>query len=310
MVMEYLDTRAIVDRFSNIKLGDPLTFRALAILPVYHAKSYPEVEYSTLARGISSGKVFVVESTDLTVPTLRVLNSAPFPSLMLGGEEVVGGYQNRFVNTTILVAAASMMDLPVSCVEQGRWHELSGAFDLGELAYPSLRRINSAHVATSFESNGNAEGDQNTIWEEISGRQAREGTQSATGALHASYEQRSTELSAVEAALPYPPGQPIGAVALIGSRSHCADIFDSAKTCQEYWPRLVRSYFLDAVESPLEHPSIGSAQRLLQRARASRHVAFKSPGLGFDIRLSGNGIVGSALALGETVVHAAVFRIH
>jgi hypothetical protein len=70
----------------------------------------------------------------------------------------------------------------------------------------------------------------------------------------------------------------------------------------------VRSYSLEATGTKPKTPSIGSAQRLLQRARQARHLAHKSSGLGFDVRPSGKGIVGAALVAGQRVVHVAIFR--
>ena len=41
---------------------------------------------------------------------------------ILAGEELVGAKQNRIVNATFLVAGQVSIEVPVSCVEAGRWH--------------------------------------------------------------------------------------------------------------------------------------------------------------------------------------------
>jgi hypothetical protein len=45
--------------------------------------------------------------------------------LIVDGEELVGAKQNRVVNLTILVPAQQTVVIPVTCVEQGRWHHVS-----------------------------------------------------------------------------------------------------------------------------------------------------------------------------------------
>ena len=51
------------------------------------------------------------------MPTLRVINGADRPVLLLDGEELVGAKQNRVLNTSVLVAKGARLDIPVSCVE-------------------------------------------------------------------------------------------------------------------------------------------------------------------------------------------------
>jgi hypothetical protein len=116
-----------------LRLGEPLSDRALALVPVYADGGHRTLRYRTL------GEVIVSEAAQAAVPTLQLINKGELPVLILDGEEMVGGRQNRVVNTTLLVPARSAFDLPVSCVEHGRWHELRPMFDAGETAYPRLR---------------------------------------------------------------------------------------------------------------------------------------------------------------------------
>jgi hypothetical protein len=54
-------------------------------------------------------------------PRAALVNKGSRPPLIVDGEELVGAKQNRVVNLTILVAAASTLKIPVSCIEAGRW---------------------------------------------------------------------------------------------------------------------------------------------------------------------------------------------
>jgi len=47
---------------------------------------------------------------------LQVINSGEVPVLLIDGVEIVGGRQNRVVNTTVLVPAQSAFELVFTCV--------------------------------------------------------------------------------------------------------------------------------------------------------------------------------------------------
>ena len=51
------------------------------------------------------------------------------------------------------------------------------------------------------------------------------------------------------------------------------------------------------------------AKAFLAEAAACEEKAYASVGMGEDYRYSGAGLVGSALVAGETVIHAAFFRV-
>lgn len=56
-----------------------------------------------------------------SVPFLRAKNATAFDVLLLAGQLVQGGKQNRGINADMLVAAGQSAKIPVTCVEQGRW---------------------------------------------------------------------------------------------------------------------------------------------------------------------------------------------
>lgn len=63
----------------------------------------------------------VTESQQATVPFVRVDNSGDVAILLIAGQLIRGGKQNRGINADALVAAGGSADIPVTCVEQGRW---------------------------------------------------------------------------------------------------------------------------------------------------------------------------------------------
>lgn len=121
------------------------------------------------------------------------------------------------------------------------------------------------------------------------------------------YEQRRAYLSQAVEKLPYPDGA-VGVVAMMGPRERCADIFDRSEMMRAHWPRLIRSYAIEAFDSKVPPPSTSSARRLLMYPIGADRNVFSSPGMGLDVRLANRHIVGAALVCEGIPIHTSVFR--
>ncbi len=104
----------------DIRYGDPQSFSGLTLIPLFFTRRAP-FEYVLLSTAITAGTASIEEVRGGIVPTLRIVNRGEKPVLLVDGEHLVGVKQNRILNTTILVPEKSALDIPVSCVEAGRW---------------------------------------------------------------------------------------------------------------------------------------------------------------------------------------------
>ena len=296
----------------SMHIGELRVMDALAVVPLHSNSPSPELNYLTLPEAHAAGQVVVSEKPSATVPTLLVINRAALPILILDGEEIVGGRQNRVVNTTLLVPAQSTFELDVTCVEHGRWHlGLDETFAPGETVYPTLRQHKAAQVAESLTASGEPHADQSAVWDEIATTHQRRGTHSSTQAIHDVYLERGEVLRRAEHVLRYPAEEPVGVVAVVNGRAICADIFDRPATLRTYWSSLVRSYALEA-ESPMapgpDTNVHASAMRLLASAVAASKRVFPSRGIGQDVRLIAPDVLGAALVVHhQSAVHVALF---
>ena len=143
------DVETIAKTLGSILAGKPQSHGALTVSPIL-APMQTEPEWLTLAE--AGDRVRITEiSEGGSVPDLRVANLGDLPLLLLDGEQLVGGKQNRILNMTVLVAAQTEVTIPVSCVEQGRWgyrarHSAPSDFSL----YAGLRAKKSAWVSRSL----------------------------------------------------------------------------------------------------------------------------------------------------------------
>src|SRR5262249_60789562 len=139
--------------------------RAITSLPLRtHAPVDPP--WLLLPEALADGSAEVSEiSEGGSVPTLHVINRGSRDVLLLDGEELVGAKQNRVLNTTVLVRAHSRLEVPVSCVEQGRWRYTSQRFaSSAHSLYASIRLKKVAQVHRSLQLRRSFSADQRAIW--------------------------------------------------------------------------------------------------------------------------------------------------
>jgi len=159
----------------DYKLLDPISHGDLTVFPVVSNKAHDTSEFITLDEGIRSGDVVVTEVGNLhsmmhrrpqqqaypvsaQVNSLVLVNNSQRPLLLLAGEIVTGGKQDRVVGKDRIVPAESdPVDLGVFCVEPHRWVEKSAKFDTHAflMAQPSVR------------AKAMADKDQQQVWNEV-----------------------------------------------------------------------------------------------------------------------------------------------
>src|SRR5436190_7805868 len=202
---------------TSIQLGDPVEHRGAVIAPLF-PRSDPVADYLTLEEALPLG--FRVTEVDAagSVPELLASNPLDMPVLLYDGEELLGAKQDRILNVTVLVADKSETRIPVSCVEQGRWHARSASFDAAtHTAYPDLRRHKAEQLSADPLARGIA---QSAVWEEVSAKAGRHGVNSPTGATADIYRSRGAALADLRRAFPLVPGQS-GALLALGKDQLC-----------------------------------------------------------------------------------------
>src|SRR3954463_2213984 len=132
---------------STYKLLAPITRGNLTIFPVVAAATHDASGFLTLDEGLRSGEVVVTEAgrvqglrrrgperpflpdDNAQVNKLVLVNNSKRPLLLLAGEIVTGGKQDRVIAKERIVAPESdPIDLGVFCVEPGRWKQESANF--------------------------------------------------------------------------------------------------------------------------------------------------------------------------------------
>lgn len=301
---------------SSFILGEVQVHANMAVVPILMAGN--GLEYLTMKEALEAGLLQITEvSEGGNVPNLKAINKADKPVLLLDGEEVAGAKQNRVLNTTILVKEKSEVVIPVSCTEQGRWSYASREFhESGTVMARNIRAGKAASVSASYNSGFQARSDQGRIWNEIHDMSRKAGARSQTGAMRDVFEQRKDDLEDYLKAFRLLPGQK-GLIVIADGQAVGLDALSLERAFGILFPKLVKSYAMEALvasrngeAAPLTADyAAGLAKSFLGQAGTCEEKAYASAGMGQDFRYTGPGLVGSALLVDETVVHAAFFRI-
>lgn len=294
----------------GLRVGPRTTFKKLSVFPLLKPSSVAPA-YMTLAEALAERVLRVTEvSTSGSVPELHVINTSDRPVFILDGEELIGAKQNRVVNLSILVPEKTELNIPVSCVEAGRWSYRSPEFTSSPHAmYSSGRAQKLSRVSASMRGSGARSGDQHDVWAGIADQAAMMSVSSPTRAMSDMYDQYATSIDEYAKAFQASDDQ-VGALFAIGSRIHGFELFDSSATMRAYLEKLVRSYALDALgmkDVADEPPTVESVQQLLDSAAQATSETYPAVGLGVDVRVREEKVVGAGLHWQEHMVHLNAF---
>ncbi len=292
------------------RLGEGVTHENLTIFPVLSSRAADTSGFMTLDDAVASGDALVTEQggeilrrsrggrpviipplwqeSGAQVNQLVLINRGSKPIILLAGEIVSGGKQDRIVGKDRLVpVGAAPLPLDVFCVEHGRWAEASPRFAAARMmVHPSVRE------KAAVEQN------QTGVWAAVQGGTtapapgvsggigdlppARLSADSIAGVIRNEAPSQSyrkiynspqiggsvEEFAAVmerrfsKATARLKGESVIGVVVAYGDEVVWSDVFASSQLFENYWPKLLRSYVVEALARPgsQEHASVEEAR--------------------------------------------------
>ncbi|HXV79754.1 MAG TPA: DUF6569 family protein [Candidatus Binatia bacterium] len=299
----------IAETLSTVRLGTPAGYRNLAVFPLF---SEPDrvPGYVTLDEALGRKTARVTEVSESgQVPELLFENSDAEKVLLVDGEELVGAKQNRILNVTILVGAGQKVAVPVSCVEQGRWHWKSRHFESSKQSlFARARAKKMAQVNRSLRSGASYRADQGEIWNDVEEKLVAFCSRAPTLAMSDAFEERGAEIDEYVQAL-RPAGHQVGAVFAVDGKVLGLELFDSAATFAKLMEKFLRSYAIDAIENgarDAKAPVEEVVQKFLEDMKAAVIERFPAVGEGEQLRLENDTLAGGALLADDRLVHVCV----
>jgi hypothetical protein len=299
----------IADRLPvTLRLGTPQHAGALTVFPIFGGE--PRSEFVSFAQAQAAGVTISELPQGASVNDLIVVNPMSMPVLLFEGEEVLGAQQNRTFDVTVLVAAGTKLQVPVSCVEAGRWDggRRAEAFHAApQVAYPALRRTKNTVARASAAAGGEARADQGAVWNEIAAKSRRMGAASPTAAMHDVFESRRAGLDELTDAIDRQDRQ-IGALVAIGGECKVMDMVSRSDVWAALHRPLVQGYALDALEAkPAPAPESTIAAAFLGAAIGTPVTERAGVGLGVQVDVANPLLAGSGLALERELLQLSVF---
>jgi hypothetical protein len=273
--------------------------------------SESEIDYHTLDEAMAAGTLEVTEiSEGGSVPSLSVTNKSERMAFLMAGEQLVGAKQNRVLNVSMMVPPFTTLQIPVSCVEGGRWQRRSAKFASGlTMSHGKLRKMMSKQTHLGQRRARSPISDQGAVWAEVSRKLSAMGSASPSQAMDQVYQDYAARLNDLGARL-QPPEGCHGVIFAVAGQIEGADLFDQPATLGKLWMKLLRAYALDAMEAGAVEASpvtTDDVSRWLQSAAGARAESYPSPGIGSDVRLEASTLSGSALVVDEQAVHLELF---
>jgi len=287
----------------NVQIGDAVEHRGIVIAPLFPRRD-PVAAYIALNEALPRGlRIREVDEAG-TVPELVVENPLAKRVLLYDGEELVGAKQNRILNVSVLVDAKSTLKIPVSCVEQGRWSRASEHFAAGgHISHHELRRRKAEAQAARPLARGIA---QSEVWDAVHQKAMLMSVDSPTGASSDIYRAYRRDLRALEDAFPAQPGQ-CGAILGLGD-DMCVDMVSRPDAFARIWPKLRAGYLLDALQRLDKKPTpFAVLPTFLSCVAAAEQSRQPSAGLGDDLRLRSELVIGSGLELESELIQLSAF---
>jgi hypothetical protein len=248
-----------------------------------------------------------------SVNTIFVLNNSDKFVFLMDGDILAGAKQNRVVNTSILLAPKSKTQIPVSCVERGRWRNTSGSFKGTPATAPmSLRADKARQVQENLKQRRGFASNQGEIWGKVEEFHISHQVESSTSNLSDIFDKKEVEFGELIKRFLLDPNAN-GMAVFFGNKLAGIDVFNRRDVFREYFPKLLRG-------AAFESASVKTAKKLLTEAEAGYRTLevmdkieeqkFEEQhgvGVGLDRRFGSEGLSGFELAYDKCLIHLAVF---
>jgi hypothetical protein len=249
----------------EVAVGAPITRGNLTVFPLRPRQAAAAQELRTLDEAMRRKELVVVEAgAGGAVNALAVENRGDEPVMLLAGELLLGGKQDRIIGRSLVLAPRSRAQVPVFCVEHGRWSG-AGAFDSGDAM---------GHVALRRSAIG---GDQAEVWAEVARSNARLGTRNASDTYRTAARKLGGDAGPLSRELSAALAREEGAAGLavaIDGEVVAVEWFASPATFARVREKLVASYAAQALQALQARDPAAPAAPPVQAARAEAVADF------------------------------------
>lgn len=288
----------VIDYVRGLEVGEIQSYRNLAIAPLIGDSN--SLDYFVLSEALKQG--FEITESG-SVEKLYVSNNTKKNVLAIEGSLVYGGKQDRVFIRNAYFAKSHKGEIPVRCVEAGRWSWSSGV-----LRTPSSRKGSSFEFGGVVPKSLTKVAGQRDTWSGVETLLNEANISSKTHSIGEISKTRKKDFEKFKENFSLVDGQ-VGTVAVFykcNKKSFVADVFDKDSIFKNYFDNLLESYIL---ESGLDEKN--KVDLTPQEARGfldsvdSCEFNKRAPiSLGEDFTMKGEGLLGASLCYNGSLVYA------
>lgn len=265
-----------------------------------------KIEIKTLNELLKTKEVEICEVSDSgNVNNIIVNNLSSYFLFMLDGDILRGAKQNRILNTSVLVSPNNKLNIPVSCVESGRWSNYSRDFNSSEYTVTSdFRAKKSSSVNKNYNSKKSYQTDQSHIWDIVKEEMCLKKVISDSDDYEAVYKKHSNTLKDK-----FKPAEGANGMAIFyGTKILNADIFGTEKLYKQYFERIINAASLNlqrksTISSLTEQHAINILHKKIYYAEESIISNDKAAGEGKEMRFENDKFSGFELTYNDSLIH-------
>ncbi len=235
----------------HTKMLDPIQVDSLTVTPIEATTDTAGKDQNLTVLDEAMGKKLVTirEKPDKEVNALVLTNKSDQALFLMSGEVIIGGEQDRIIGRNTIIPPKTTQDVPVFCVEHGRWSGNSKEFTTAKaLAHGRLRG------KASYAS-------QQAVWDEVATKNEARKTETATGTYRkVALEQSDGSLASmqkqVDGALAKLPAADrsklVGFAVSLNGKVASVDVFNSPALFGKLETKLLHSYLTEAIDIKAE----------------------------------------------------------
>jgi hypothetical protein len=284
----------------NMHVGRGTRYGNLTWFPIFTDASVTDRNYVT---SFNAKQVKLAELDHASVGTVKIQNDLDTKVILFEGTLLEGGWQHRALTRTVMVNANGVTDLPVVCVEQGRWGG-TNVQRVGNRQAPAKVRSAMRGMAKNGTKIDQTFADQGKVWAEVNNyataNQALNNTQSFVE-LREHLDQQLTKLEPVT-----PVYGQRGVIVAIDGYPVALELFDHPDTLAERLQSILDGFQVDALAKPFRKTP---GQRARDFAMRIEQVGLANRVDAQHLRNEPDEIVASeALVEGDHLLHLATLN--
>lgn len=283
----------------------------------FSTKEKNTFEYITGPSAIAKNMVEVREvSLTGSVNNLSLTNLSDKYIFFMDGDILVGAKQNRVLNTSVFVAPNSNITIPVSCVEQGRWRDISTKFSKSDYVSPDIFRAKKLKsVSKNLRTGRGHFADQGEVWNEVSDYIRKLDVSSNTNDFTSVFKKQSINFD--EFINQFTMNSESNGVLFLTDNSPLGiDIFNRTDVYQEYFPKRLRSTAIEIFNLRPKDNSLTESEakyRLYELFDELEKLSFtvhNGVGVGKEKRYDNEKLVAMELSYNEHLIHFTLLNLN